>query len=127
MTGTQGLEVIGAPRMERRAVPPPQGPQAGCGAWEAWLDRQPLGTPLRQVRGACEFPSAGDAVAWRRHAPQGLTPNVLRLDTRMRAPTERSAMVRTTVPVRSREQTAVGSETVTILPDGISLTVREVS
>jgi hypothetical protein len=77
------------------------------------------------VTGSCAFPSAGSAVELWRHEPQGSNPTDLLLQKVIHVPREVSASVLTTVPVHYREDTAMPYETVTIVPDGVSLTVIE--
>jgi hypothetical protein len=79
------------------------------------------------VAGACEFPSAGYTVELRRHEPQGINPTNLLLEKVMHAPTDVSASALTTVQVRYREEASMRDETVTTLPDGVSLPVTEAS
>jgi hypothetical protein len=125
--GTRGIEVMGATRAQRLDVPPQSAPLGNCGEWAAWLDRQPPGPPTLHVTGACEFPSAGYTVELRRREPQGINPRDLLLDKVIHAPTGVAASVLTTVPVRYCEEASMRYETVTILPDGISLPVTETS
>jgi hypothetical protein len=125
--GTRGIEVMGATRAQQLDVPPQPAPQGRCGEWAAWLDRQPPGPPTLHVTGACEFPSAGYTVELRRHKPQGINPRELLLENVIHAPTGVAASVLTTVQVRYREEASIRYETVTILPDGVSLPVTEVS
>src|SRR5215210_3256881 len=84
ITGTEGVEVIGANRSERIEVPP-DGQTAGvCHGWEAWHDHQPPGPAVLYVSGECEFPTAGYEVELRRRAPQGINPKDLLLERLVR-------------------------------------------
>jgi len=126
ITGTEGVEVIGANRSERIEVPP-DGQTAGvCHGWEAWHDHQPPGPAVLYVSGECEFPTAGYEVELRRRAPQGINPKDLLLERLVREPTDGAADVITVVEVRYSEETDFEYETVTILPDGATVPVRDV-
>ncbi len=125
ITGTRGVEVIGATRSERLEVPPKE--QVGnCRDWSAWHDHEPPGPPVLHVRGECEFPTAGYSVELRRHVPQGINPRDLLLDLIVHEPSGPAADVITVVEARYREETDVEHDTVTILPDGPSIPVEEV-
>jgi hypothetical protein len=126
VTGTKGVEVVGATRRARFDVPPAP-PEPGACTWRAWLDRQPPGPATLRVRGECEFPTAGFAVTLRRHAPQGFNPRILLLDKVVRPPTGPAAQVVTRVEVRYEEPTTAGFDAVTILPDGATVPVEEVA
>jgi hypothetical protein len=127
VTGTKGVEVVGATRRARFDVPPEPGAGRGTCTWRAWLDRQPPGPATLHVQGACEFPTAGFQVALRRHAPQGFNPRVLLLEKVVRPPRGAVAQVVTRVEVRYEEPTTAGFDAVTILPDGATVPVEEVA
>ena len=118
---------MGATRAQPLDIPPQPAPQGDCGEWATWRDRQPPCPPTLHVAGACEFPSAGYTVELRRHEPQGINPTNLLLEKVMHAPTDVSASALTTVQVRYREEASMRDETVTTLPDGVSLPVTEAS
>lgn len=125
ITGTAGIEVIGATRSERIKVPPAE--DAGnCRDWSAWHDHQPPGPAVLHVHGECEFPTAGYSVELRRTEPQGINPKDLLLDLIVSEPTGPAAQVITKLEARYSEETDVEYETVTILPDGPSMPVQEV-
>jgi hypothetical protein len=124
--GTAGVEVIGATRSERIEVPD-EVPAGNCRDWSAWHDHEPPGPPVLHVRGECEFPTAGFSVELRRHEPQGFNPRDLLLDRIVREPTGPVPQVITVVEARFREETDFEFDTVTILPDGVSLPVQDVS
>ncbi len=124
--GTEGIEVIGATRSEKIEVPP-DGQTAGeCRDWSAWHDHQPPGPTVLHVSGECEFPSAGYSVELRRSEPQGINPKDLLLDLTVREPSGPAAQVITPVEVRYREETDFEYDTVTILPNGVSVSVQDV-
>ena len=128
VTGTRGIEVIGATRSERLDVPPDgPGNAAACRGWAAWHDHQPPGPPVLHVVGECEFPTAGFSVELRRKEPQGLNPKDLLLERVVYEPQGPAATVITTVEARYREETDFEYATVTILPDGARVPVEEVS
>lgn len=125
ITGTEGVEVIGANRSEKIKVPPRK-PVGDCRDWSALHDHQPPGPPTLHVRGECEFPSAGYAVELRRREPQGINPKALLLDRIVHEPSGPVSQVVTVVEARYKEETDFEYDTVTILPDGMSVPVQEV-
>jgi hypothetical protein len=126
ITGTRGIEVIGATRSERIEVPPEEKPLAECRDWSAWQGSRPPAPPVLTVAGECEFPTAGYSVELRRHEPQGINPRDLLLDLVVHEPTGPVAQVITTVEARYEEETDFEYESVTILPDGPSIPVEKV-
>ncbi len=127
VTGTAGIEVIGASRTTRLDVPPPdQHSTWRCHSWYAGLDPQPPGPPVLRVTGTCDFPTAGYEVSLRRHEPQGINPRDLLLDLVVRPPEGPVPQVITRIEARYEEQTD-GFDTVTILPDGVTVGIEEVS
>ena len=126
--GTEGVEVIGATRSQKIEVSGGASAQ-GCGDWSAVHDREPTGPAVLRVQGRCEFPVAGFSVELRRHEPQGSNPRNLLLD-RIGHPPEGfppPGTVVEIVDVDYREETETEYDTVTILPDGISVPVQVVS
>ncbi len=69
LLGTRGIEVIGATRSEKIAVPAEE-PTRDCDGWSAMQDRQPPGPAVLRVRGECRFPVTGFRVEPRRREPQ---------------------------------------------------------
>jgi hypothetical protein len=124
--GTSGVEVIGADRSLSIDVPPDTAQSGSCRDWSADHDHQPPGAPVLRVRGTCRFPTAGYAVKLRRHEPQGINPADLLLDRIVHPPTGPAAQVVTDVEASYSEETEFEFETVTILPDGASVPVRDV-
>ena len=104
-----------------------RGPGWNCGGWPAWHDHEPPDPPVLHVRGECEFPTAGFSVELRRREPQGFNPRDLLLDRIVHEPSGPVPQVVTVVEARYREETDFEFDTVTILPDGVSLPVQEVS
>jgi hypothetical protein len=126
VTGSRGIEVVGATRRARFDVPPgtPVPAASNC-TWEATLDRRPPGPAVLRVRGVCEFPTPGFVVTLRRHTPQGFNPRILLLDKVVRPPTGVVPQVVTRVAVRYEEATTAGFDAVTILPDGDTVPVQD--
>jgi hypothetical protein len=124
ITGTRGVEVIGATRSEQIEVPSKE--LGNCRDWSAWHDHQPPGPPVLHVRGECEFPTAGYSVGLRRREPQGINPKDLVLNRIVQEPSGPVAQVVTVVEARYQEETDFEYDTVTILPDGVSVPVRDV-
>jgi hypothetical protein len=127
ITGTEGVEVIGATRRQQLAVPPKAAAQVMCRDWAAWLNEQPLAPRTLHVTGECVAPTPGYTVTLRRHSPQGINPRNLLLELVVRPPTGSVAQVPTPVTVRYEEKTTSGFDTVTILPEGVTIPVRVVS
>ena len=86
-------------------------------------DREPPGPAVLRVTGTCTFNTAGFTVELCRHEPQGINPRDLLLDLTITPPDGVVAEVITTVEVVYKEQTEAEFDTVTILPDGISVDV----
>jgi hypothetical protein len=124
-----GIEVVGRLRggIPLPAEVPSEEPAGYCSGWSAWHDHEPPGPPVPHVRGECEFPTAGSSVELRRHEPQGINPKDLLLDRIVREPSDPVTHVVTVVEARYREESDFEFDTVTILPDGVSVQVQEVS
>lgn len=125
IVGTEGIEVIGAIRSEKIEVPPEE-TIGECRDWSAWHDHQPPGPPTLHVHAECEFLTAGYTVELRRRVPQGINPKDLLLTKVVHGPTGPVADVIMTVEARYQEETDFEYDTVTILPDGLSIPVEEV-
>lgn len=125
ITGTEGVEMLGATRSERLGVPPAATPAGNCRNWSAWHDHQPPGPATLRVTGECEFPSAGWSVELRRREPQGANPKDLLLERVVREPSGPVAQALTTLQARYEEETDFEYDTVMILPDGASVLVEE--
>jgi hypothetical protein len=124
VTGTEGVEVLGATRSELVDVPPTS-TVGSCRDWSAWHDHQPSRPATLRVTGHCEFPSAGWSVELRRREPQGINLRDLLLEKVVREPSGPVAQVITPLEARYEEETEVEYDTVTILPDGVSVPVEE--
>ncbi|TCK20608.1 hypothetical protein [Pseudonocardia endophytica] len=123
-TGTLGIDVIGATRTERIDLGPSDG-SADCRDWTAFLDRQPIDPPTLRVRGVCTVPD-GTTIELKRHEPPGINPRDLLLDkivTRGAATTDGTSDVEVVFETPARPGSL---DTVTILPDGPTLTVEDV-
>jgi hypothetical protein len=125
ITGTEGVEVLGATRSERLKVPPEEKP-GNCGGWEAWHDREPPGPAVLHVQGQCRFPTTGYSVELKRREPQGINPRDLLLERVVHEPTGPVTQVLTTVDVAYQEETEGPYDTVTIVTDGVTIPVQEV-
>jgi hypothetical protein len=126
LTGTKGIEIIGATRSERIEVQHHQAARE-CSEWDAWHDHMPGGPATLIVSGACKFPDDRYKVVLRRREPQGINPKDLLLEligTEERSGTE--LVEETALEVRYEEQTDFEYDTVTILPDGAVIPVKEV-
>jgi hypothetical protein len=98
--------------------------ELGCRDWRARLLRLATGDALLVVTGICTVATSGHTVELRRHSPQGINPADLLLDLVVYEPSGGAADVLTDVAVRYEERTEVGFGTVTILPDGPTITVQ---
>ena len=129
---TLDLQLYDTERLELRRQPEPAGyqpdaPGLPCDEWTAYLDLQPPGPGLLRVRGVCTFPTAGYTATLERHQPQGFNPRDLLLDLTIAEPSGPVAQVVTEVEARFEEEARRDQyDTVTILPDGVSIAVEEV-
>ncbi len=108
------------------SVPPRSRPAGDWDGWAAVHDHLPPGPPTLRVHGKCTFPSAGYSVELRRHEPPGTDPRDLLLEKVVCEPAGAVAEAVTVVPVNYDEETDVEYDTVTILPDGIAVPVRDI-
>jgi hypothetical protein len=126
LTGTEGIEIMGATRSERIEVQHDQ-PAGECSDWYAWRNLEPPGPVILHVTGECKFPDDRYKVELRRREPQRINPKDLLLElivTEERGWTE--PVEETTLEARYEEQTDFEYDTVTILPDGAVIPVKEV-
>ena len=123
ITGTEGIELLGASRSERIEVPHEQ--TAGeCSEWSAWRNLEPGGPVNLHVTGECKFPDTRYGVELRRREPQGINPKDLLLELIVMV--QRGwADEETTLKAHYEEVTDFEYETVTILPDGVVVPVGE--
>lgn len=125
--GKRGIEVVGASRRERFDLEPAPVAAGVCRDWTAFVDFRPPGPSTLRVSGTCEFPTAGFSAKLRRRVPQGFNPRDLLLEKIVQAPEGPAATVITEIELRYEEQANPGDfDTVTILPDGPTIPVREV-
>ena len=122
ITGTKGFEVIGATRSQR-LEPAPLGEDDlliwKCGAWGAVQSHRPPNSQVLYVVGRCVFPTAGYWVDLRRHGSQGSNPKDLLLELVVHA--NDGPRERTVVEASYSEETDFQYDTVTILPDEVSV------
>jgi hypothetical protein len=122
LTGTKGIELICATRSERIEVQ--HDPPAGeCSEWEAWHDRRPGAPPTLIVTGKCKFPDESYQAKLRRREPQGINPKDLLLELIVTEEPDWEEM-ESTLEVRYEEQTDFEYDTVTILPDVVTVPVK---
>jgi hypothetical protein len=99
-----------------------------CAGWRAVQNKMPPGPPRLTVAGRCTFPTPGYKVTLREAVPQGINPAILLLKKTVRRPTGIVLQVITTIPVRFVKKNATTRYThVTILPEGKTIKVRQVS
>ena len=103
------------------------GEQGTCHDWQAIHDFMPGHPAKLTVTGTCTFPTAGFEVTLVRTSPQGINPRILLLDKIVIPPSGPAADVVTDVEVRYEEETDFEYESVTIVPDGPSIPVENVS
>ena len=97
-----------------------------CADWKAWHDRQPGHPATLHVTGECTFNTSGYSVELRPASPQGINPKIYILDRIVHAPTGAVLQVITKVPVHYVEQSKAVYTEATILPDGVTVPVKEV-
>ena len=95
-----------------------------CEDWQAVHDLEPPTPGWLRATGRCTLPSPGHRVELRRKEPQGINPADLLLERVVHQPTTPAAQVLTEVEVEYGEQTEAQIDTVTILPDGVSIPVQ---
>jgi hypothetical protein len=122
----EGVEIVGATRSERLAIPLEVGPEGECLNWRAWHVRESSGPATLFVRGECRFPSAGYSVELRPRVPQGFNPADLLLERIVHEPSGSAADVITTIAVEYQEKTDFEYETLTILPINVTVAVQKV-
>jgi len=101
--------------------------QGRCANWRAWQDRMPPGPATLHVTGRCVFPTPGYRVTLRRAVPQGINPAIVLLLKVVTPPSGPRPDVVTTVEVRYRERNNRNITHVTILPEGKTIKVQQVS
>lgn len=98
-----------------------------CTGWKAWHDRMPPGPATLHVTGRCRFPTHGYKVTLREAVPQGINPAILLLRKTVKPPTGPVIQTPETITVRFRKKTGFKYTHVTILPDGVTIRVKQVS
>ena len=125
--GKRGIEVVGASRRERFDLTPAPVVPGVCRDWTAFVDLQPPGPSTLRVTGTCEFPTGGFSAELRRREPQGFDPRDLLREKIVQEPDGPATTVVTAIDLRYEEEANAGDfDTVTILPDGPTIPVREV-
>lgn len=98
-----------------------------CRDWTASHDHMPPGPATLRVSGTCTFGTPGYRIELRRHEPQGINPKDLLLDKIVIPPEgDLGAQVLTEVEARYEEITDFEYDSVTILPEGPSISVQDV-
>lgn len=99
-----------------------------CASWSAWIDRAPGpgAIPTLHVRGQCAFRVAGYSVQMKPHLPQSADPNMFLMDLAVHAPAGPPMPGDGSVSVSYATIVPAKYETVLLLPDRISVPVREV-
>ena len=111
----------------RRSKPVEEGSGGVCSGWSAWHNRMPGSRPNLHVLGKCTFPTSGYTVELKRKEPQGINPTNLLLERTVRKPTGPVSEVITEVEVHYQEETEAFYADVTILPDGVTVPVKQIS
>jgi hypothetical protein len=98
-----------------------------CSGWKAWHHRMPGQPATLHVVGQCTFPTEGFTVQLKPVVPQGSNPKTYLLERIVREPQGPVPLVMTVEAFEYREQTDAQYDEVQILPDGVSIPVKEVS
>jgi hypothetical protein len=98
-----------------------------CQKWLAIHDFMPLGTPTLRVTGVCFTPTPGYKIKLVPAVPQGINPLILILKKIVTPPTGIQPQVITRVDVRFEKKTRTRYTHVTILPDGTTIKVQNVT
>ena len=114
-------EVVALYGIARASAEPATG---GCRDWRALHDLEPRGPGHLRVTARCVVPTPGHRVELRRKEPQGINPRDLLLEKVVHDPEGVVIQVITEVDVEYSEVTGEVFETVTIVPDGVSVRVR---
>ncbi len=99
-----------------------------CAAWSAWIDRMPGpgAVPTLHVQGQCAFRVVGYRVEVNPHVPAGADPNVYLLDLTVHSPTGPGVPGVGSEKVSYATSVADKYQTVLLLPDRITVPVRQV-
>jgi hypothetical protein len=99
-----------------------------CGGWRAVQDNMPPGPSRLHVTGKCTFPTHGYKVTLKEAVPQGINPRILLLQKTVRPPTGPVIQTPETIDVRfDKKKATIKYTAVTILPDGGTVKVQQVS
>jgi len=98
-----------------------------CQKWTAIHDFMPPGTPTLRVDGVCFTPTPGYKIKLVPAVPQGINPLILLLKKVVTPPTGIQPQVITKVPVHYEKKTKTKYTHVTILPDGTTIKVQNVT
>lgn len=98
-----------------------------CLDWQAWHDQMPGSKPILYVTGKCVFPTPGYSVKLEPVEISIDPPEVLELNRIVEAPTDLAIQVLTEVEVRYSQDTDASYQQVNILPENVTIPVREVS
>lgn len=98
-----------------------------CSGWVAWHNRMPGTRPTLHVTGSCSFPTPGYSVTLKRKEPPGINPAILLLERTVQAPAGPEPDVVTEVEVHYEEETSALYTDVTILPDNVTVPVKQIS
>jgi hypothetical protein len=99
---------------------------SNCSDWKAVHDFMPPGPARLRVTGQCTFPTPGYTVTLKKHEPQGINPAILILDKVTVAPTGVEPQLVTKLTVAYRERTDQNYREVLVLPDNVTIPVKEV-
>jgi len=95
-----------------------------CSGWKAVLNMMPPGPSVLRVTGKCFFPTHGYKVTLKEAVPQGINPAILLLRKTVTPPTGFVIQTPQVVKVTFTKKTKTKYSKVTILPDGITITVQ---
>lgn len=99
-----------------------------CSNWQAWYDQMPGSKRTLHVMGTCGVPG-GYSIKLERAEPQGINPDILLLNLIAEdlTPGDPNPLNIKEEEVRYREDTRTPYNQITILPDGPTISVQEVS
>jgi hypothetical protein len=96
-----------------------------CSNWEAWQDHMPGSEPTLHVTGECVFSTGGYSVKLER-MEQGINPpGILQLNLIVNRPRDPVTQVVTKVEVRYSEDTNAAYTEVNILPEDLTIPVKQ--
>jgi hypothetical protein len=98
-----------------------------CGKWTAVHDHMPPGTPTLRVNGVCKTPTSGYRIKLVPAVPQGINPKILLLKKIVTPPKGIVPPIVTAVAVKYEKKTKFEYTNVAILPDGVTIKVKEIT